>query len=220
MADIRIKAAAGGALAFEGKAAVVTGAAGGFGAEIARRLEHAIAAAFAARQLADLGARVVKVERPDTGDFARQYDERVLGQSSHFVWCNRSKESLALDLKSDAGLDILRRLRGQADMLVQNLAPGTAARMGLDYEPLSALHPRLIVCDISGYGQDGPDRDRKAYNLPIQSGSGFLSTTGTPDAPAKAGCSIADIAAGIYAIGQHNHSILAELGLADAAVAA
>jgi itaconate CoA-transferase len=162
-------------------------------------LEHAIAAPFATRQLADLGARVIKVERPETGDFARQYDERVLGQSSHFVWCNRSKESLALDLKSDEGLDILRRLLGRADVLVQNLAPGAAARMGLDYESLSATHPRLIVCDISGYGQDGPDRDRKAYDLLIQSESGFLSATGMPDAPAKAGCAIADIAAGMYA---------------------
>jgi crotonobetainyl-CoA:carnitine CoA-transferase CaiB-like acyl-CoA transferase len=162
-------------------------------------LEHAIAAPFATRQLADLGARVIKVERPETGDFARQYDERVLGQSSHFVWCNRSKESLALDLKSETGLDVLRRLLARTDVLVQNLAPGAAARMGLDYASLSALHPRLIVCDISGYGQDGPDRDRKAYDLLIQSESGFLSITGTPEAPAKAGCSIADIAAGMYA---------------------
>jgi crotonobetainyl-CoA:carnitine CoA-transferase CaiB-like acyl-CoA transferase len=162
-------------------------------------LEHAIAAPFATRQLADLGARVIKVERPETGDFARQYDERVLGQSSHFVWCNRSKESLALDLRNENELEVLRRLLGRADVLVQNLAPGAAARMGLDYAKLSAADPRLIVCDISGYGQDGPERDRKAYDLLIQSESGFLSITGTPDAPAKSGCSIADIAAGMYA---------------------
>jgi len=162
-------------------------------------LEHAIAAPFATRQLADLGARVIKVERPDTGDFARAYDERVDGLSSHFVWCNRSKESLALDLKSDVGLKALRRLIAKADVLVQNLAPGATQRMGFDYASLQEAHPRLIVCDISGYGQDGPHRDRKAYDLLIQSESGFLSVTGTPDEAAKAGCSIADIAAGMYA---------------------
>lgn len=162
-------------------------------------LEHAIAAPFATRQLADLGARVIKVERPGTGDFARGYDERVHGLSSHFVWCNRSKESIALDLKSDAGLEALRRLVAKADVLVQNLAPGAAARMGFDHAALKDAYPALIVCDISGYGQDGPHRDRKAYDLLIQSESGFLSVTGTPDGPAKAGCSIADIAAGMYA---------------------
>lgn len=162
-------------------------------------LEHAIAAPFATRQLADLGARVIKVERPESGDFARAYDERVGGLSSHFVWCNRSKESLALDLKSPQGMAVLSRLIDKADVLVQNLAPGASQRMGLDFATLHDAHPRLIVCDISGYGQDGPHRDRKAYDLLIQSESGFLSVTGTPDEPAKAGCSIADIAAGMYA---------------------
>lgn len=162
-------------------------------------LEHAIAAPFATRQLADLGARVIKVERPESGDFARAYDERVGGLSSHFVWCNRSKESLALDLKSPQGMAVLSRLIEKADVLVQNLAPGASQRMGLDFATLHDAHPRLIVCDISGYGQDGPHRDRKAYDLLIQSESGFLSVTGTSDEPAKAGCSIADIAAGMYA---------------------
>jgi itaconate CoA-transferase len=162
-------------------------------------LEQAIAAPFATRQLADLGARVIKIERPDGGDFARHYDERVRGLSSHFVWCNRSKESIALDLKSDAGLEALRRLVAKADVLVQNLAPGAAQRLGLDYAVLSKRHPHLIFCEISGYGQDGPDCDRKAYDLLIQGESGFLSVTGTPDDPAKAGCSIADIAAGMHA---------------------
>jgi itaconate CoA-transferase len=162
-------------------------------------LEHAIAAPFATRQLADLGARVIKVERPGTGDFARAYDERVRGLASHFVWCNRSKESLALDLKSEVDLGILHRLVAKADVLVQNLAPGAAGRMGLDYAALKERYPALILCDISGYGQDGPDRDRKAYDLLIQGESGFLSITGTPDSVAKAGCSIADIAAGMYA---------------------
>lgn len=162
-------------------------------------LEHAIAAPFATRQLADLGARVIKIERPDVGDFARGYDERVEGLSSHFVWTNRSKESLALDLKSDLGREALDRLVARADVLVQNLAPGATERMGLGYEALKVRHPRLIVCEISGYGQDGPHRDRKAYDLLIQSESGFLSVTGTQDEMAKAGCSIADIAAGMYA---------------------
>jgi itaconate CoA-transferase len=162
-------------------------------------LEHAIAAPFATRQLADLGARVIKVERPEIGDFARGYDERVNGLSSHFIWCNRSKESIALDLKSAEGTEALRRLIGKADILVQNLAPGATDRMGLSYEALKDEHPRLIVCEISGYGQDGPYRDRKAYDLLIQSESGFLSVTGSGDEPAKAGCSIADIAAGMYA---------------------
>ncbi len=162
-------------------------------------LEHAIAAPFCTRQLADQGARVIKVERPGAGDFARAYDKRVKGQSSHFVWTNRSKESLTLDLKQPAALDALRALLGQADVLVQNLAPGASARMGLDYESLKADHPGLIVCDISGYGDDGPYRDKKAYDLLIQSEAGLLSITGTPDDPSKAGISIADIAAGMYA---------------------
>jgi itaconate CoA-transferase len=162
-------------------------------------LEHAIAAPFCTRQLADLGARVIKVERPGAGDFARAYDTRVKGQASHFVWTNRSKESLTLDLKQAGALATLTTLLGQADVLVQNLAPGAAARMGLSYETLSALHPKLIVCDISGYGEDGPYRDKKAYDLLIQSEAGFLSITGTPEAPSKAGNSVADIAAGMYA---------------------
>ena len=166
-------------------------------------LEHAIAAPFCTRQLADQGARVIKVERPGVGDFARAYDERVNGLASHFVWTNRSKESLTLDLKHDQAPEVLARLLAGADVLVQNLAPGAAARLGLSYEVLSALHPGLIVCDISGYGNDaqnpGPYRDKKAYDLLIQSESGFVSITGSPDAPAKAGCSIADIAAGMYA---------------------
>ncbi len=162
-------------------------------------LEHAIAAPFCTRQLADLGARVIKIERPGAGDFARGYDERVRGLASHFVWTNRSKESLTLDVKHPDAAPILATLVARADVLVQNLAPGAAARLGLSYDALSAAHPRLIVCDISGYGADGPYRDKKAYDLLIQSESGFLSITGTPDAPAKAGCSIADIAAGMYA---------------------
>lgn len=162
-------------------------------------LEHAIAAPFCTRQLADLGARVIKIERPGVGDFARAYDQRVRGLASHFVWTNRSKESLTLDLKHAEAPVVLGRLLGHADVLVQNLAPGAAARLGLSFEALHPRFPRLIVCDISGYGADGPHRDRKAYDLLIQSESGFLSVTGTPEEPAKAGCSIADIAAGMYA---------------------
>ena len=162
-------------------------------------LEHAIAAPFCTRQLADLGARVIKIERPGVGDFARAYDERVRGLASHFVWTNRSKESLTLDVKHAEALPILHQLLHDADVLVQNLAPGASARLGLSYEALKAQYPRLIVCDISGYGADGPYRDKKAYDLLIQSESGFLSITGSPDEPAKAGCSVADIAAGMYA---------------------
>ncbi len=162
-------------------------------------LEQAIAAPLCTRHLADLGARVIKVEREGGGDFARYYDERVIGQSSHFVWCNRSKESIALDLKTPQGVEVLSRLVAKADVFVQNLAPGATARMGFGYETLTTRHPKLIVCDISGYGSDGPDRDRKAYDLLIQSEAGFLSVTGTPEHPAKAGSSIADIAAGMYA---------------------
>lgn len=162
-------------------------------------LEHAIAAPFCTRQLADLGARVIKIERPGSGDFARAYDTRTQGMASHFVWVNRSKESLTLDLKQPGALQVLRDLLARADVLVQNLAPGAAERMGLGYEALHAAHPRLIVCDISGYGNDGPYRDKKAYDLLIQSEAGFLSVTGTPEQPCKAGISIADIAAGMYA---------------------
>jgi itaconate CoA-transferase len=163
-------------------------------------LEHAIAAPFCTRQLADLGARVIKIERPGVGDFARAYDERVKGLASHFVWTNRSKESLTLDVKHEDGQAILKRLIVErADVVVQNLAPGAAARLGVSHAALSKDKPAIIVCDISGYGSDGPYRDKKAYDLLIQSESGFLSVTGTPDDPAKAGCSIADIAAGMYA---------------------
>ena len=162
-------------------------------------LEHAVAAPFATRQLADLGARVIKIERPGTGDFARGYDTRVKGLASHFVWTNRSKESLTLDIKTPEGTAILRRLVGKADVLVQNLAPGAADRLGLSFNDLHAENPGLIVCNISGYGTDGPDRNRKAYDLLVQAEAGFLSVTGSPEAPAKAGISVADIAAGMYA---------------------
>jgi itaconate CoA-transferase len=162
-------------------------------------LEHAIAAPFCTRQLADLGARVIKVERPEGGDFARAYDTRVKGEASHFVWTNRSKESLTLDLKDPDALGVLKTLLADADVLVQNLAPGASARMGLSFEALHAAFPKLIVCDISGYGADGPYRDKKAYDLLIQSEAGFLSVTGTPETPSKSGNSIADIAAGMYA---------------------
>ena len=163
-------------------------------------LEHAIAAPFATRQLADLGARVIKIERPGVGDFARGYDSRVRGLASHFVWTNRSKESLALDIKHPEAGQILKRLiQEHADILVQNLAPGAAARLGLGYQDLVAQKPGIIVCDISGYGNDGPYRDKKAYDLLIQGEAGFLSVTGTKETPSKAGPSIADIAAGMYA---------------------
>jgi itaconate CoA-transferase len=162
-------------------------------------LEHVIAGPFCTRQLADLGARIIKIERPEVGDPARAYDERVRGMSSHFVWTNRSKESITLDLKQEAARKIVQQLLRKADVLVQNLAPGAAARMGFSYEALKDAYPRLIVCDISGYGADGPYRDKKAYDLLIQSESGLLSVTGTPETPSKAGCSIVDIASGMYA---------------------
>ncbi|PFG09366.1 CaiB/BaiF CoA transferase family protein [Marinobacter sp. LV10MA510-1] len=164
-------------------------------------LEHAIAAPFCTRQLADLGARVIKIERPGVGDFARGYDERVHGLSSHFVWTNRSKESLTLDVKAEPAKPILEQLLEEADVFVQNLAPGACRRLGLSYEDLHERFPKLIVCDISGYGDSGPYQYRKAYDLLIQSEGGFLSTTGAPgpDGMAKAGCSIADISAGMYA---------------------
>ncbi|AYN96627.1 CoA transferase [Pseudomonas sp. LTJR-52] len=164
-------------------------------------LEHAIAAPFCTRQLADMGARVIKVERPGVGDFARGYDTRTNGLASHFVWTNRSKESLSLDLKAEGASQVLEALLAKADVLVQNLAPGAAARAGLSFEALHGQYPRLIVCDISGYGAGGPYEDKKAYDLLIQGEGGFLSVTGGPgeDEIAKAGCSIADIAAGMYA---------------------
>jgi crotonobetainyl-CoA:carnitine CoA-transferase CaiB-like acyl-CoA transferase len=171
-------------------------------------LEQAIAAPFATRQLADLGARVIKIERPGVGDFARAYDERVHGLASHFVWTNRSKESLTLDMKHPQAQVVLQRLiREHADVVVQNLAPGAAARLGISYEALARDTPEIIVCDISGYGGDGPYRDKKAYDLLTQSESGFVSITGTQQEPSKAGISIADIAAGMYAYS----SILAAL---------
>ncbi len=162
-------------------------------------LEHAISAPFATRQLADLGARVIKVERPEGGDFARGYDGAVKGLSAYFVWANRSKESLTLDLKNPKAQEILSRLLAKADVFVQNLAPGAADRLGLSTEKLHPTFPRLIVCDISGYGDSGPYRNKKAYDLLIQSESGILSVTGTPENPSKAGISVADIAAGMYA---------------------
>ncbi|MGE8153995.1 CaiB/BaiF CoA transferase family protein [Pseudomonas vancouverensis] len=164
-------------------------------------LEHAIAAPFCTRQLADLGARVIKVERPGVGDFARGYDQRVNGLASHFVWANRSKESLTLDLKQDSAAEALYSLLNTADVLIQNLAPGAAARVGLSFDALRQRFPQLIVCDISGYGAGGPYETKKAYDLLIQSEGGFLSVTGGPgeEDMAKAGCSIADIAAGMYA---------------------
>lgn len=162
-------------------------------------LEHAIAAPFATRQLADLGACVIKIERPGVGDFARNYDTRVNGMASHFVWTNRSKESLTLDVKHPKGAVILHKLVADADVVVQNLAPGAAARLGLGYDALSKKNPRIIICNISGYGTGGPDEQRKAYDLLIQSEAGFVTTTGTPENPSKAGISIADISAGMYA---------------------
>lgn len=161
-------------------------------------LEQAVAAPFATRQLADLGARVIKIERRE-GDFARGYDETVHGMSSYFVWLNRGKESITLDIKADADRELLDRMLEKADVFVQNLAPGAAARLGLDDQTLRAKHPRLITCTISGYGDDGPYQQKKAYDLLVQCEAGLLSVTGTPDAPAKVGVSIADIAAGMYA---------------------
>lgn len=161
-------------------------------------VEQAVAAPFATRQLADLGARVIKVERPE-GDFARGYDRALRGWSSHFVWLNRSKESVVLDLKTDRGREALRRLLGRADVFVQNLSPGALDRLGFAPEELGRQHPRLVVCSISGYGSTGPYRDRKAYDLLIQAESGLLSITGTAEEPAKVGISVADIAAGMYA---------------------
>ncbi|MEO3762568.1 CaiB/BaiF CoA-transferase family protein [Streptomyces sp. B8F3] len=162
-------------------------------------LEQAVAAPYATRQLADLGARVIKVERPGGGDFARAYDSRVRGLSSHFVWANRNKESLTLDIKDPRGRDVLRRLLAGADVFVQNLAPGAAGRAGLGWAELHAAHPAMIVCDISGYGTPGPYADAKAYDLMVQSESGLLSVTGSDAEMAKVGISVSDIAAGMYA---------------------
>ena len=162
-------------------------------------LEQAVAAPFATRHLADLGARVIKIERPKVGDFARDYDRTVKGMASHFVWINRSKESLTLDVKHPKAKTVLDRLIGRADVFIQNLAPGAAARLGLAAEELMARHPRLVVCDISGYGDTGPYAAKKAYDLLVQSEAGLLSVTGTPEIPSKVGISIADIATGMYA---------------------
>lgn len=162
-------------------------------------VEQAVAAPFATRQLADLGARVIKVERVDGGDFARGYDTAAGGLASHFVWCNRGKESIALDLKDPRGLDAVRRLIAGADVFVQNLAHGAAARLGLDAATLCAAHPRLIAVDISGYGAWGPYADKRAYDMLVQCEAGLVSVTGTPEQPAKAGIPAADIAAAMYA---------------------
>ncbi len=161
-------------------------------------VEQAVAAPFATRQLADLGARVIKIERPE-GDFARGYDRAVRGWSSHFVWLNRSKESVVLDLKTDRGREALRRLLERADVFVQNLSPGALDRLGFPPDEVGRLYPRLVVCSISGYGSTGSYRERKAYDLLIQAESGLLSITGTPEEPVKVGISVADIAAGMYA---------------------
>jgi itaconate CoA-transferase len=162
-------------------------------------LEQAVAAPFATRQLADLGARIIKVERPEVGDFARGYDRTVKGLASHFVWLNRSKESVTLDLKQDGAKEILNRLIESADVFVQNLAPGATGRLGFGAQTLRERHPSLIVCDVSGYGSSGPYRDKKAYDLLVQCEAGVVSITGTPDTPSKVGVSIADIACGMYA---------------------
>jgi itaconate CoA-transferase len=162
-------------------------------------IEQAVSAPFATRQLADLGARVIKIERPEGGDFARGYDLTVGGLSSYFVWLNRSKESLTLDLKKPAAQDVIARLIARADVFVQNLAPGAAGRLGLDVAELRARHPRLIVCGVSGYGSSGPYVQKKAYDMLIQAEAGLLSITGTPDSPSRVGISVADIAAGMYA---------------------
>jgi itaconate CoA-transferase len=162
-------------------------------------LEQAVAAPFATRQLADLGARVIKIERPKVGDFARHYDTTVKGLCSHFVWLNRGKESLTLDVKHPAAAGILERLVARADVFIQNLLPGAAARLGLSAEALLARHPRIVVCDVSGYGDSGPYAKKKAYDLLVQSEAGVLSVTGTAETPSKVGVSIVDIAAGMYA---------------------
>lgn len=162
-------------------------------------LEHAVAAPYCTRQLADLGARVIKIERPGSGDFARDYDERARGLSAIFVWLNRSKESLTLDIKNPRARAILDQLLTRADVLVQNLAPGATARLGLSYDALHSEHPRLIVCDISGYGDMGPYRNKKAYDLLIQSEAGIISLTGTPETPCRAGLPVVDISAGMQA---------------------
>lgn len=162
-------------------------------------LEVAVAAPFASRQLADLGARVIKIERPGSGDFARHYDERAHGSCSHFVWVNRSKESLTLDLKQEAGQKILEQLLARADVFLHNLTPGAVDRLGFAADRLHADYPRLIICAVSGYGANGPYRDKRAYDMLIQAEAGLLSITGTPETPVKTGIAVADIAASMYA---------------------
>ena len=162
-------------------------------------LEQAVSAPFCSRQLADLGADVIKIERPDGGDFARGYDSAMNGLSAYFAWLNRGKRSVALDVKSEHGSGVCAQLIARADVFLHNLAPGAVERLGLGYEELAAQHPRLVWCSISGYGPDGPYRDKKAYDLLIQAESGVVSLTGTPESPAKVGISIADIASGMYA---------------------
>jgi itaconate CoA-transferase len=162
-------------------------------------IEQAVSAPFATRQLADLGARVIKIERPDGGDFARTYDRTVKGLSSYFVWLNRSKESLTLDLKQPEALDVLGRILARADVFMQNLGPGAAKRLGLDSATLRRRNPRLVTCALSGYGSSGPFAERKAYDLLVQAEVGLVSITGTEDTPSRVGISVADIAAGMYA---------------------
>ena len=162
-------------------------------------IDQAVAAPLAARHLADLGARVIKIERPDGGDFARHYDSAVNGIASHFVWLNRGKESVALDLKTPAGRDVLQRLLARADVFLHNLGPGAVERLGFGADTLTAQHPRLVVCTMSGYGSTGPYRDKRAYDLLVQSEAGLVSVTGTPEHPVKAGIPVADIASGMYA---------------------
>jgi len=163
-------------------------------------IDQAVAAPLAARHLADLGARVIKIERPDGGDFARGYDAAVRGEASHFVWLNRGKESVAVDLKTPQGQDVLARLLERADVFLHNLGPGAVERLGFGAEQLIARHPELVICTMSGYGSTGPYRDKRAYDLLVQSEAGLVSLTGTPDHPAKAGIPVADIAAGMYAL--------------------
>ena len=162
-------------------------------------IEQAVAAPFATRQLADLGARVIKIERPDGGDFARAYDTVTKGLSSHFVWLNRSKQSLTLDLKQPAAVDVLHRLLDRADVFVQNLAPGAADRLGAGSSVLRARCPNLVVCNISGFGSSGPYASKKAYDLLVQGEAGLMSLIGPEDTPSRAGLSLADISAGMYA---------------------
>ena len=170
-------------------------------------VEQAVAAPFATRQLADLGARIIKIERPEVGDFARGYDATVNGMASHFVWLNRSKQSLTLDLKRPEAIDVLRRLLARADVFIHNLAPGAMTRLGFASADVRRDHPRLVVCEVSGYGSSGPYREKKAYDLLVQSETGVLSITGSEEQPAKVGISVADIAAGMYAFS----SVLAAL---------